>query len=302
MKTSKIFVGVNGATLSFQSGVKAVAVYPIQKGGKKSYALTEGGKLINFPGSRINGVGIARFLKDNGFELAQPGNASAAKLADALDVLEGTELVSTAMSNRSNTLQKEFGGKTCTFVPYDPDQAIRQVEIEADRGYVSHMFDLESGFDAALVKTVYKRDCGFMDVSLSKGWLVGPEADASTLPRMNEVKELIEHAVFAICASGLGTLVGAQNLVENEEALAFGLFYKGPLEIALTSGDRLRVGGTADDLLAVQYLRNDIVLYSRMDSFSAPKLGSVIGDIAAVLVRVAELDTQPVKKAMKKAA
>jgi hypothetical protein len=302
MKTSKIFVGVNGATLAFQSGVNAVAVYPVQKGGKKSYALTDTGKLINFTGSRINGVGIARFLKENGFDLAQPGDTAAAKLADFLDVIDGTDLVSTAMSTRSGELQKQFSGKTCTFVPFDPDQAIRQVEVEADRSYITHMFDLESGFDAAMVKTVYQPGSGYVDVSLSKGWLVGPDADASSLPRMNEVKELIEYAVYAICASGLGTLVGAQNLVTNETSLAFGLFYKGPLEIALMNGDRLLVGGTADDLLAVKYLRNNVVLYSRIDSFSAPKLGPVIGDIAAVLVRVAELDAQPVKKALKKAA
>ena len=302
MKTSKIFVGVNGAALSFQSGVKAVAVYPIQKGGKKSYALTETGKLINFAGSRINGVGIARYLKEQGFELAEPGNAAAAKLADFLDVIDGTDLVSTAMSNRSNELQIQFSGQTCTFVPYDPDQAIRQVEVESARGFVSHMFDLESGFDAAVVKTVYKVGSGYMDVSLSKGWLVAPDVDPSTMPRMNEVKELIEHAVYAICAAGMGNLIGAQNLVTNENELAFGLFYKGPLNVELANGDRLLVGGTADDLLAVQYLRNNVVLYSRIDSVSDMRLGPVIGDIAAVLVRVAEMDAQPLKKALKKAA
>lgn len=300
MKTSKIFVGVNGATLGFQSGVKAVAVYPIQKGGKKSYALTDTGKVINFPGSRINGVGIARFLTENGFDLAQPGDVAAAKLADFLDVIDGTNLVSTAMSNRSAALQKHYGGQACTFVPFDPDQTIRQVEVEANRGYVSHMFDLESAFDAATVGT--KPDSGYMDVSLSKGWLIAPDADPSTMPRMNEVKELIEQAVYAICASGMGNLVGAQNLVVNETELAFGLFYKGPLNVELVNGDRLLVGGTADDLVAVKYLRNNVVLYSRVDSVSDMRLGPVIGDIAAVLVRVAEMDAQPVKKALKKAA
>lgn len=302
MKANKIFVGINGATLSFASGVKAVAVYPIQKGGKKSYALTDTGKLINFTGSRINGIGIARYLKENGFALAQPGDEAAAKLADYLDIIDGTDLVSKQMSNRSNEMQKQFSGKTCTFVPFDPTKEIRQVEVEESRGYVTHIFDLESKFDAAAIKTVYQPGSGYIDVSLSKGWLVAADVDASTLPRMTEDQELIEHAVYAICAAGLGTLTGAQNLVTNEETLAFGLFYKGPLKITLTNGDRLLVGGTADDLLAVKYLRNNEVLHKRVDSISDVRLGPVIGDIAAVLVRVAEMDAEPPKKALKKAA
>lgn len=301
MKATQIFVGINGTTPRIGDCV-ALAVYPAQKGEDKSYVLSDSGKVRTLKGARINGVGVARYLKESGFELAQPGNEAAAKLADWLDCEAGRDLVSKQMSNRSNELQKQFSGKTCTFVPFDPDQAIRQVEVEADRGYVTHIFDLASGFDAAAIKTVHQPGSGFIDVSLSKGWLVDSDVDTSTLPRMNEDKELIEHAVYAICASGLGTLVGAYNLVSAENPGVDAVFTRGSLEVALANGDRLLTGGTSDDLLATQYIRNGEVLYSRVDSFSAPKLGPVIGDIAAVLVRVAEMDAEPTKKKLKKAA
>jgi len=302
MKTSKIFVGVNGAALAFTGGAAGIAVYPVQKGGKESFALLDTGKLGTIKGSRINGVGVARFLTDSGFALAEPGNEAAAKLADMLDVREGTDLVAHAMSDYAGMLQKKYAGQTCAFVPFDPDKAIRQVEVEANCISTLSCLDMVQQFNSARVKTVYKPGEGFMDVDLAKGWLVGPDVDTSTLPRLNEAMEIVEHAVYAICNAGLGTLVGAQNLVPDENMPVDGLFYKGPLKVVLTNGDHLLVGGTSDGLLATQYLRNDAVLYSRVGCFSAPKLGPVIGDIAAVLVRVSEMDAQPVKKALKKAA
>lgn len=302
MKTSKIFVATGNATLTFPSGVKAVAVYPIQKGGKRSYALTEAGKLINFPGSRINGKGIPRYLAESGYEQAPAGNYAAEKLADMLDCLDGTKLVEEAMSNQAEKLQLKFSGQVCTFVPFSPAEEIRQVEVESNVGYGTILFDLESGFSASLIKTVYKIGCGYLDISLSKGWLVPQDTDVTKLPRMTDSHELMERAVYAICNSGLGELVGPHNLEFLEDSAAAEVFARGKLTIALTNGDTLLVGGTADDLMAVHYVRNGTLLYSRTDSFSALKVGAVIGDIAAVLVRVAELDAQPVKKALKKAA
>lgn len=302
MKTSKIYVGVNGAALSFGGGAAGLAVYPVQKGGKASFALLDTGKLGIIKGSRINGVGVARFLTDNGFQLAEPGNEAAAKLADILDVRDGTDLVAAKMAGYASLLQKQYGGQTCVFVPFDPEKAIRQVEVEANSISVLSCVDLVEQFNSARVKTVYKPGEGFSDVDLAKGWLVGLDVDVSTLPRLNEAMELAEHAVYVICNAGMGALVGAQNLVPDENMPADGLFYKGPLKVALTNGDHLLVGGTSDGLLATQYLRNDAVLYSRVGCASDMKLGPVIGDIAAVLVRVAEMDAQPVKKALKKAA
>ena len=302
MKTTQIYVGVNGGTLTCFSAGSVVAVYPAPKGTDKSYLLLETGKIGVLKGARIGGVGIPRYLKENGFELAKTGNENAAKLADYLDVQEGSALVSDALTKVAGELQQRLSGKTCTFVPFDPDQAIRQVEVEANCRSTCVRFDLVSGFNCAMVKTTYTPGSGYMDVALSEGWLVGPDVDVTTLPRMTEDKQLIEHAVFAMCAGGLGTLVGAQNLVWDDNPAEDALYTRGMLEVALVNGDRLQVGGTSDDRLATQYLREGVVVYSRIDSFSAPKLGPVIGDIAAVLVRVAEMDAEPLKKALKKAA
>lgn len=302
MKTSKIFVPTGAAMLSFSGGVTAVAVYPIQKGGKRSYALTGSGKLIHFSGSRINGKGIPRHLTELGYQLAPEGHIAAAKLADMVDCLEGRTLVENAMSDHALAVQRKFSGKICTFVPFSPTEEVRQVEIEQNVGYTSVLFDLDSGFTSSLVKTVYKPGSGYLDISLTKGWLVSQETDITQLPRLTESRELIEHAIYAICNSGLGELVGPQNLVWPDEPAEDEVFTRGKLTVALANGDTLVAGGTADDLLAVHYIRNNKLLYARQASFSDLKMGSVIGDIAAVMVRVAELDAQPVKKALKKAA
>jgi hypothetical protein len=301
MKAKKIFVGINGTTPRIGDCV-ALAVYPVQKGGNTSHVLADSGAVRPLKGARINGVGVARYLTEHGFELAQPGNEAAGKLADWLDAEEGRNLVSEALSLAAGALQKKFGGLTCTFVPFDSSKEIRQVQVEANCVSTSVRFDLLAGFSSAMVKTVYQPGAGYMDVALCDGWLVGPDVDASKLPRMTDAKELIEHAVYAMCVGGMGTLVGAQNLVPAENPAVDALYTRGMLEVALMNGDRLLVGGTSDDLLATQYLRDGSVLYSRVGSISAPKLGAVIGDIAAVLVRVKEMDAEPVKKALKKAA
>lgn len=302
MKTSKIFVGVNGATLGgFSSPV--VAVYPVQKGGKESYMLLDGGKIGILKGSRINGKGVPTFLKENGFELAEPGNAAAEKLADFVDTQDGQKLVSDATFKQCGEFQEKYAGQTCTLVPFDPTLPIRKVDVELPRGIITMIGDFTTGLTTGAINTAYvPGSSDLASIALTKGWLVGPEVDATNLPRV-ENDELIEHAVYTMCNSGMGTLVGEkQHLTENEHMPPDGLFYKGPLQVALTNGDTLLVGGTPDDMIAVQYLRNDAVLYQRVAHFSAPKLGPVIGDIAAVLVRVAEMDAQPVKKAKKKAA
>jgi hypothetical protein len=302
MKTSKILVGVNGATLGGFSS-PGIAVYPVQKGGKESYLLLENGKIGILKGSRINGVGVATYLKANGFELAQPGNAAAEKLADFIDTQEGEKLVSDATFKQCGEFQQKYAGQTCTLVPFDPSRPIRTVDVEQPRGMVTMIGDFTTGFTSGAVRTAYVPGSGDLDsIALTKGWLVGPEVDVTTLPRVAD-DELIEQAVYTMCNSGMGTLSGAkQHLTENEHMPPNGLFYKGPLQVSLANGDCLLVGGTSDDMLAVQYLRHDAVLYQRVAHVSAPKLGPVIGDIAAVLVRVAEMDAQPVKKASKKAA
>jgi hypothetical protein len=111
----------------------------------------------------------------------------------------------------------------------------------------------------------------------------------------------VERAVFIICNCGLGTLVGAPNLVPVENGAVDAPYLKGQLEFALRNTDTVLVGITAGDVLEVTYRRNGEALYSRA-GLAGVALREVIGSIAAVLVRVAELDAAPVKKASKKAA
>jgi len=301
MKASNIYVGINGATIALTGG-KAVAAFPARKGEAQSYFLMESGKLVVVKGARINGVGVARFLKESGFEVALPGDSNAELVADSLDVREGTKLVETASRKKASELQRTFGGKACVFVPFDEDKPAVTVVVEERSGIEHVLFDLASGFSSGAVGIDYVPTSKLgSDIALSSGWVVGPDGDANSMPRNTEYGGTIELAVYVICNSGLGSLVGAKNLAMDVTAAEDAPFPRGLLEFVVANGDLVQVGITGGDELGVVYRRGGEVLYSR-SGLTKPRLGEVIGCIAAVMVRVAELDAAPVKKALKKAS
>lgn len=300
MKASKIYVGVNGATLSLTNG-KGVAVYPAQKGDKESYILMDSGKKAVLKGSRINGVGVARFLTENGFALAEPGNSQAAILADMLDCQDGTKLVEEASQRKAAQLQHRFANQVCTFVPFASEKPVLQVTVTEPRGFTSVMFDMLSGFSAGVVQIEHIPGSGMLDASTSAGWLVGPDDDATVMPRVSEYGGIVEHAAYVICHSGLATLVGDPHMHMDDDAAVDAPFPRGSLVLALENGDRIQVGIDAADELVVHYVRDGSVLYSRT-GMTKPRLAEVIGDIAAVMVRVRDLDAAPAKKKAKKVA
>lgn len=301
MKTSKIYVAQAGQGLALTSG-KCVAVYPCQKGETHSYVLMESGRMSSLKGARIQGVGVARFLTEHGFTLAEPGNELAAKLADLLDIREGTKLVEDASHKRAIQLQAELGGKKCTYVPFDEEASPKSISVQMSGHFTSTIMDLTSGLCAGAVQIDYDIDNNLpSSLALNTGWIVAPEMDATNLPRNTEYGGTVELAVLTICNSGLGTLVGAQNLVMDELAPETELFPRGKLTVALKNGDSLVVGIDALDEMNAQYVRNGEVIYART-GLTELSLGKVVGAIAAVIVRVNEQDLAMEKAPRKKAA
>ena len=301
MKTDKILVGVNGALLTLASGSQAYAVYPAGKGEDKSMLLLTDGKLATLKGSRIAGVGAARYFAENGFGPAKPGDAQVENFADMLDAREGTRLVEQSSNAFAQELARKFGEQDCTFVPFDADKPSVAVKVESPRGGFVTSFDLVNGFASGQVSVEYRPGPNsLMGANLSAGWLVGPEGSPESMPRSTEYGGTVEHAVFVLCNSGLGELVGAKNLVMDETAAVDALYPRGEMVIRLKNGDLLTVGIDAVDELGVHYTRAGTVLYSRKglqgNGRDALTLGSIIGSIAAVLVRVYEMDATPVKK------
>lgn len=310
MKMNKILV-TTGAGLTLSSGAKAIAVLPACKGQDKSFMLLENGNMATMRGQRLAGVGAARYFTERGFAPAQPGNPPAEKLADMVDCYEGTTLVEKHNQAMAETLARAFGGQKCTYVPFDEDKPIVSVTVEPYRGIISTAFDLGSGFAAGCLSVVYDRNStgGMLDVKLNSGWLVGPENSAADMPRNTEYGGPVERAVFIICNSGIGRLLGAKNLGMDDDAPVDAQFPRGQLVIGLKNDDRIVVGINAVDELVVQYIRDDAVLYSRSgfqgNGLNALREGEVVGAIAAVLVRVQEMDATPVKSSrakLKKAA
>ncbi|WP_157643816.1 hypothetical protein [Burkholderia ubonensis] len=302
MKANNVYVGINGATLALSTG-KGVAVYPAMKGESKSYVLLDNGRVAVIKGARINGVGVARFLKENGFDLALPSDPMAVKLADYLDTQDGLELVESASIKKAQELQRELEGKTCTFVPFDGERPSVEVFVTPREGYGVVSFDLVNGFSSGTVETAFNVKSGLgSDLALSAGWLVGPTGDATKMPRNTEYGGPVEHAVFVMCNCGLGSVVGAPNLVMAGEDAGEDVEYpRGKLEMALNNGDHIRVGINGGDEPEVTYLRDGVALYTRTGLYGT-RLGEAVGAIAAVMVRVAELDAAQVKKPSRKKA
>ncbi len=300
MKNSQIYVA-NGHNLPLTSG-EGVAVYPIQKGGTQSFILLADGRMVTMKGSRIGGVGVPRFLTEKGFKLAEPGNPFAAKLADLLDVRDGTKLVEDASQKRARQLQHEFGGKNAQFVPFAEGESTKAIKVEVP-GYFSHtIMDLSAAFNAGSVGIEFNIENNLSSsLAMNTGWIVGPEVDAATLPRNTKYGGTVELAVLTICNCGLGSLVGVPNLEMDESDSMTEAFPRGKMAVALTSGDTLVVGIDAMDEMVAQYIRDGEVIYSRT-GLNALSLGKVIGSIAAVIVRVQEQDAYMAKGTRKKAA
>lgn len=299
MKLNKIFVGINGSSVQFSSGARGVAVY-VASPGSTSYVLLADGTVSPLKGARVNGMGVAKYFASQNFELAKQGDASANRFADELDALEGDKLISTRTMAFAQQQEAKFDGQRCTAVPFSPDKPVRSVTVKAQQGSCT-VFDLRSGFHAGQVSVEHNgdsRDTG-MGVRMDEAWLVGPEGQPETLPRLTEYGGVIEHAVYVICNSGTGQLVGARNLGKTGDPVIDTAFIRGALNVLLTNGDTLIVGIHAGDELGVQYRRAGTVLYEReglTGNSNELRLDHVIGAIAAAIVRAQELDADAAKK------
>lgn len=305
MKLNKILVSSNGATLNLRSNrgvMNGIAVYPPIPGKPVSTVLTECGKLVEMSGARINGVGVSKYLKELGFIEAQPGCEAAAKIADYLDVKEGLKYVEDASQTQTDRLQQELAGKKCTFVPFNPEEAIRTVSVKAPSNYRTYVLEIGARFTSGALQVVQEDSPLSDSLKFSDGWIVDEATDVTALPTSSEYGGIVEQAVYVICNVGLGKLVGNKHLVMDADAPESEPMLKGKMLIELTSGDTLVVGIDALDELLVHYVRNGEIIYAR-SGLTEVHLGGAIGSIAAVIVRVNELDAANSKpKRLKKAA
>jgi hypothetical protein len=282
------------------SGAVGVAVLPPKKGEAYSLVLTEGGKLIRMKGARIQGVGVARFLESAGFSLAPPKHPLAEHLADLADIEEGTLLVERASREQAVAVQTRFAGDLLRLVSFDAEKPPRLVRV-AQPGGGSHVsMDLHAGLSLGLVSTDYEAS-GTFGVSAKEGWLVSTIHDATVLPRNSEYGGPVELAAFIICAAGVATLDGTLNLGDERQTAVGAPFPRGYLRLKLANGDIVVVGISAVDELGVIYERAGQELYGR-EGMPSLRLGTIVGCIAAVIVRVRELDAAASAKTRKKRA
>lgn len=297
MKKSQILVLTQGATaLTLQSGAKVQAVLPLRKGESYSYALTDAGKVVTIKGARINGVGVARFFSENGYA-ADPESQATITLADEVDIRDGASLVEKAIESRAQEIQTKFAGKECTFVPFREGDAW-SATVDPKSYFHSVLLGMGSDISSALVKTVYREgDIKSMNgFNLANGWVVGPDENPADFPSVSDYGDLIEYVTYVLASSGLGKLEGNPHLEFDEADDADTNFMRGKLTLRLPNGDAVLVGANAVDELVVQYVRNNEVIYSR-EGFTDLKPRVAVGCVAAVLVRVNELDAQKPKKA-----
>ena len=303
MKSKKIYVpGLNGETLTFASAEKALAFYPVDKGGKGSFALTDKGRKVILSGARINGLSPARYVSECGMVLAEEGNEAANCLADMLDAEEARQMVERISRERATELQKEFGGRVCSYVPFEEGKAIESATILMYEGIGGFVVD-GSGFTSGKVDVKFGAQLGSC-IQMHKGWLVAPDISPESFPRVTEYGGLVEHAIFTLCNCGMGEIEGPAHLETPESSDP--AFARGKISMRLKNGDRLSAGADALDTLSVTYERSGVVVYQRSGLASGSErlnLGLYIGAIAAAIVRVNEMDAfKPSKSRVKKTA
>lgn len=304
MKADKIYVG---GRLSMANGAIAVAVYPAPKGEKDNYLLTDAGKLLRMAGTRINGVGVPRFLESEGFTLAKPGDAQAEKLATLLDAKEGLKLFEAATREQAHNNQSWLGSKTMKVVPYQPEKEPYNIFIEAPDGSSRVAADLSAGISVGAVNIAYRSGSSFTHTVL-QGWLLGENEPVSdeNAPRLTEYGGVVEHACYLLCAAFMAVLEGAKHLEDNIEEVKDVPFPRGFLRLrltdaSLTTSDYLVVGIDALDQLCVVYERDGQELYQRK-TMTEPRLSDVVGDIMAAVVRVREMDAKVSKSKTRRRA
>lgn len=301
MKANKIYTG---AELALQNGDSAIAVYPVQKGGTFSHMLTKQGRFIRLKGARLGGKGVPRYLEEAGFTLAGPDDAAAKELADRIDIEEGQRLIEDCATSRVRAIQSSQIGETLQLVPFEAEKPVKLVTV-AQRDFPGSLtsVDLHSGLAMGMLEVRSADPSDFLDsVDCSKGWLLTEKEDASSVPRNTEYGGTVELAAFIVCNSGLAALEGPKNLGEGlDDDDETAPFPKGLLTLKLVVGDTIQVGIDAGDELVVTYIRDGVELYRR-NGIPALKLGTVVGCIGAVLIRVREMDEVADKAVRKKRA
>ena len=299
--TYEIVVPTRNDGLELSRG-KAVAICLPGKGEKKTYFLYSSGRSGYIEGSRIRGVGVKRFFAEQGFELASEQDPRAIQLADLMDVRRGLALVEEVSRNRAQALQRELAGQRCLYVPFDAEQKRAEVTVSAPDYCTTTVIDLNAGFTSGAVSVQPEPENGYRSsVTLSSGWLRPLSAQSTRTPVSTEYGGIVEKAVYFIVNSGLGVLHASCHLEMDLRADETSVFPRGLIPVDLPNGDVLEVGIDGMDELLVRYVRAGEVIYQRSGLYDV-RPGDAIGAIAAVLVRVADMDAAPKAKSRKKAA
>lgn len=308
MKKNPIYVmGPSAKPIQLSGGHHIIAIRPAGKGENQSYILLNEGTLNTMKGSRILGIGVKRYVSEAGYVEASMDNEQAKCLADFIDCEESLDFVEKQAATEAQRIQREADGTEMLYVPFDPDRAVKRVKVKSD-GLQSTVLAFGTGYVAPVIRGEYVpgNDAYSMDADMSQGWLIQASQDPASVPRSTEYGGIVEQAIFILKNSGLVSSFDPPALLPcDENTPADAPFPKGMVTLQLAgSADRLVVGIDALDELVVQYVRDGNVLYQRtgLGNKATKRLhiGVAIGSIAAVLVRVADMDEET--KANKKAA
>lgn len=286
----KVLVSKDGAKLQLNNGEYGIAVLPAGKDDKASFVLTNRNRAVRITAKRINNVGVARFAADQGFVPAAENDPNAIRLLDLVDTNTGVDYVTDASYKEVLRLQQAYGGQHCLFVPFDPEKPIRNIQVRVNLG--TRCTQISSGISCSVLQGEYiPGDLSYtMDAVLSGGWVVPAGTDITKLPRSTEYGGVVELAMFIMSACGIGTLLDDGTLKPSEGEDVTDKYPRGRMAMKIAgTEDVLFVGIDAVDELQVEYVRDGNVIYKR-SGLEGLREQDAVGSIAAVLVRVADMD------------
>jgi hypothetical protein len=282
-----ILVLTQGAGLVLAGGESMLAARPPAKGDDSWLGLKSGNRLVRIKQLRLGGVSPQRYLLENGYTVAAPLDITAASLRNLAAVHDARDLVQDATQSRAQAIRQARGVDQDVFVvPFDASKPIFRARLREGRGH-SMALGLAAGITQDTLEALPCDGSPSVYVGLLDNWVCDTLEAAQTCPRVSEYGGPVEHAAYALCSAGLGTLGSPSSLAQEPPDSASNPFPRGYIEVRIDNATQLLVGIDAGDELVVQLLRDGAVVVHREGIegvWGELTFGSIISSVAAVLL------------------
>jgi hypothetical protein len=297
--------------LLFNGNREVVAAVPPSVGDKHWGAIDAQGRFVRFSGAKLGGLGVEKFLLNQGYVPAEPGDPRATRLLDQLAARAAVKTAEEASQRASSAMQERFAGQRVMVVPFAANKPAQEALIkQTTMSVMSVILGMGVGMSSGVVQTEYRpedKTLRTQDVQVNAEWICPEGEDPSTMPRVSDYGGPVEEAGFLLTNIGLTEFIGSPHLECPVEPADDDPMPRGAMQLRLKEdGSILKVGIDAMDELVVQLWRNGAMVRERhgileIGGNQAVNVGNCVGSILGIVVLDAWAQAAQPKK-LKKAA